>query len=234
MKESEYWQSYTVLTNEVEDTLASYYTEKEINDYASTNAAAFIEMNANPHFWVVTTHALQTTFMITLGRIFDLDPRSHSIHKLLSETVAHPEYFSKTALARRKRAIAGSEPTWLNEYLEEAWEPNVAGLEKLRAALAPSQEKYDMAFKPIRHKLFAHQDIMDRASIQTLIGKGLITDLEKILYDVHDVLSCIAQLANNGEEPRPGLITYDYEHRIRKQARMTLQGLLGNESDATG
>lgn len=234
MKEDHYWQSHTVLTNEVEDTLASYYTDKEINDYASKNESALRRMNANPSFWVVTAHALQTTFMITLGRVFDLNSRSHSIEKLLTETVAHPEYFSKEALARRKRAIAGPEPVWLDEYLKRAWEPDVAGLERLRTALTPSRSKYDTAFKPIRDKLFAHQDVMDRANIQVLIGKGLITDLERILYDLHDVLSCISQLAHNGEEPRPGLIEYDYEKRIRSDTRKTLERLLGNGNDASG
>jgi len=116
--ESEYWQSHTVLTNEVEDTIASYYTEKEIDNYARESKANFNRINADASFWFVTTRALQTTFMITLGRIFDHDKGSHSIRKLLNETVTHPEYFSKDRLARRKYAGAGPEPVWLNEYIK--------------------------------------------------------------------------------------------------------------------
>lgn len=233
MTESEYWQSHTVLTNEVGDTITSYYTEKEIDNYARESEANFTRINADARFWLVTTHALRTTFMITLGRIFDHDQRSHSIRKLLNETVTHPEYFSKDRLARRRYAGAGPEPVWLDEYIRNAWEPDVAGLGKLRNALAPSQAKYDEAFKLIRHKLYAHQDIMDRTSIQTLIGKGLITDLEKILYDLHDVLSCIWQLANNGNEPKPGVSEYSYEQRIRLDTRAALQRLIGSEDNTS-
>jgi len=109
----------------------------------------------------------------------------------------------------------------------------VAGLEKLRNALAPSQAKYDEAFKPIRNKLYAHQDLMDRTSIQTLIGKGLITDFEKILYDLHDVLSCIWQLAYNGNEPKPGVNEYKYEQRIRLDTRATLERLIGSKDNTS-
>ena len=233
MTEAEYLHSHTILTNEVENIIESFYVDREISDFAGKNIAALHRMNANPLFWTVTAHALQTSFIITLGRVFDRNPKSHSIHKLLVETVAHPEFFSKAALRHRKlRDSTDQEPEWLPGYLLEAWEPDAAALEKLRDALTPSSDKYDAAFKDIRSKLYAHRDILDRAGIQAIINRGLLVDLEDILYTLHDLLECITQLIYNGTKPFPGARKYDYEERIRNATRKTLNGLITVSSTA--
>jgi hypothetical protein len=82
-----------------------------------------------PTFWITARYSLITTFFVTLGRLFDEDRNAHSIHKLLRATGAHPEYFSREALAERKRrASGGGEPDWLGNFLKDAWEPDAADL----------------------------------------------------------------------------------------------------------
>jgi hypothetical protein len=49
---------------------------------------------------------LQTTWFIILGRIFDRTKDAYSIHDFLEATVAYKGFFSKRALAERKRAAA--------------------------------------------------------------------------------------------------------------------------------
>ena len=129
-------------------------------------------MNLNPTFWNISVHSLQTTFVITIGRVFDEDQRSHSIQKLLAEMAAHPEYFSRASLERRKReAVRGGDVSWLPDFLRDAWEPTTAHLEPLRDALNPTTAKYEAVYQPIRHKMFAHNDIAVDAG--ALFGRSL-------------------------------------------------------------
>ncbi|MGH9325276.1 MAG: hypothetical protein ACRD2B_01100 [Terriglobia bacterium] len=224
MTESTWWHQHEVLCNEVTNTIQSFYTWKHVHNYVSGNKAALTEMNRNPTFWNISTHALQTTFIITIGRVFDKDQRSHSIQKLLAEMAAHPEYFSRASLERRKREAArGGDVSWLPDYLRDVWEPRTADLEGLRDELNPTIEKYGEIYQPIRHKMFAHNDIA--VDISVLLSKSLITDVEKILYELHDMLEAVWQLYMNGREPRLGQQKYDYEERISETTRRVMSSL---------
>ena len=225
MTEAEYLQAHTVLANEVENALESLYIYKEIDEFASEYPLALRRMNRHPEFWTAIRHALQTTFIITLGRVFDTNDGTHSIYHLVAETVRHPEYFSRNALEARKRDI-GLSPEDLSDYMRDAFEPDAAALRKLRKALKPAASKYEEHFKPIRNKMFAHREMLDRSAIQNLISRGLMTDLEEILHSVHDILACIFQLFYNGTEPKLGVREYDHKRRAREATRGALKRLL--------
>ena len=231
MTEDEFWQTHTVLSNEAEATEESYYVLKEVNSFADQHPDALRLMNYHPLFWAATAHAHQTNFVITIGRIFDRDPRSHSIHKLLQEAVDHPEFLSKDALRRRKLVLSPSfDPAALAEYIAQSWEPDVEALEALRKDFQPVSDKYDVSFKLIRHKLFAHQDVLSKRAIQALVSKGLFIDFEAILYGVRDLLECILQLGFNGTKPTLGLRRYGLEDRIRTETRKVLDYLLTSQT----
>ena len=229
MTEADFLQAHTVLTNEAEDTINSFYVDREISDFAAEHPEALSRMNVNPLFWTATAHAMQTTFVTTSGRLFDENPSSHSVHRLLKQAMAHPEYFSRDALRRRKLEVDPNfDPGDLDDYLAKAWEPTKADLEALKEAFEPTADEYKQTYKPIRHKLYAHKDVLDRAAIHALVGKGLLVDFEAILYATHDLLDCFLQLIHNGVEPRLGVREYGYEERIRSATRKTLEQLVGS------
>ena len=135
MTEAEFLQSHTILTNEVENALESLCIYIETDNFASHHSIALQRINNHSAFWLSIRHAQQTTFMITLGRVFDTDRRSHSIHRLLKEMIKHPEYFTRDAFANRRRgSLPGPDPAYLADYLKGVFEPDKATLEKLQAA----------------------------------------------------------------------------------------------------
>jgi hypothetical protein len=223
--ESTWWHQHEVLRNEVTNTIQSFYTWKHVHNYAAENKAVLSQMNQNATFWNILEHALQTSFIITIGRVFDKDQRSHSIQKLLAEMAAYPEYFAKASLERRKReeAARGGDVSWLPDFMRDVWEPTTADLERLRDALNPTIAKYEGVYQPIRHKMFAHNDIAVDAG--ALLGRTLIADVEQILYALHDMLEAVWQLYMNGMQPRLGQQQYDYEGRISKTTRRVMASL---------
>jgi hypothetical protein len=181
-------------------------------------------MHRSATFWNISVHALQTTFVITIGRVFDKDPRSHSIQKLLAQMAAYPEYFSRASLERRKREAArGGDVSWLPSFLRDVWEPTTVDLEQLRDALNPTIAKYEQIYQPIRHTLFAPNDIA--VDIGALLGRSLIADVEQILYELHDMLEAVWQLYMNGMEPRLGQQKYDHQDRIGETTRRVMASL---------
>lgn len=227
MTEAEFLQSHTILTNEVEDALQSFCIYLEIDNFADQHPLALRRMNIYPDFWLSIRHAQQTNFMVTLGRVFDTDLRSHSIHRLLKEMVKHPEYFGRDAFANRRRGSSpGADPEYLADYLKDVFEPDKATLEELRSALKPISNKYEQNFAPLRNKMFAHRDMLDRASISLLVSKGLVVDLEEVLHFLHDLLACIFQLIHNGRKPELGRGVYDYRRRAKVATEGALKRLL--------
>jgi hypothetical protein len=235
MTNGEYWRLHNLTSNEVNNAIQSFYTHMEIHNLAHNDNRVLRRFNRNPEFWNIALHALQTSFFVILGRVFDEDDKSHSIYKLLRATEAHPEYFSKRALAERKRQeTPGSEPDWLADYLAHAWEPDPKALKKLRRAIAPAIKKYKEVYKPIRHKIFAHKVLTDSVEVNALFDKALTKDIEKVLYDLHDLLECIWQLGYNGAEPKLGARKYDYKERIKNTTTSALIHVTGGHRKADG
>lgn len=50
MTEGEFWQTHTVLTNEVEATEESYFVQKEVNEFVGSHPKALRRMQRNPLF----------------------------------------------------------------------------------------------------------------------------------------------------------------------------------------
>jgi hypothetical protein len=60
---------------------------------------------------------------------------------LVSATIAHPDFFSKEALAGRKRD-GETDPEWLQAYLADVWVPTAKDLRPLRKMLASPARRF--------------------------------------------------------------------------------------------
>ena len=225
MTESEYIEAHSILTNEVESALEWLYIDLGISDFARDNPSVLVKMNAHAQFWNAITGSLQTSFMMALGRVLDRNRDSHSIHRLVKETVKHPEFFSRKALALRTCQVAPRDQKWLETYLNGTWQPAPADLTRLRDSIIPISDKYEACFAPLRNKVFAHRNL-DKVRIDSIVSKALTSDLEDILYFLHDLLACLFQLIYNGVEPRLGVRKYDYRERAQSAAKGALALLL--------
>jgi hypothetical protein len=169
---------------------------------------------------MLNAYSLQTTFFVTFGRIFDTRRDVYSVHKVVEDTIANPSFFSKPALSDRQRKasrIAGVDPGWLVEYVDNAWEPTRTDLEPLRVTLAPNYEKFKDIYQPIRHQVFAHKSIQDDKAIVALFEKTLITDVLEILRFLHTLFWAIWEMAWNAK--RPDLM--DFRSFDREVERLT-------------
>ncbi|MGO9096081.1 MAG: hypothetical protein ACLQGV_12730 [Bryobacteraceae bacterium] len=209
---------FNLVRGDVEAAVKSNHAYLTIHNLAVAERAIYDKINRFPEFWTLNSYALQTTFFIAFGRIFDSRHDSLSVQKLVDATIANPNLFSKAALRERKRRslnLQGSDPDWLAEYVLVAWEPTEVDLRSLRDALAPHWDKFRSIYGPIRHKAFAHRSNEDEAAIAALFGRTLIGDVSEILRFLHTVLWAIWEMAWNAR--RPDLADFhDYEAYVRR------------------
>ncbi|MGI8990572.1 MAG: hypothetical protein ACR2I2_13465 [Bryobacteraceae bacterium] len=202
MTEAEYWRDYDIIRNDVNAAMVSCYTHRAINDISVSDQKIYQRLNRHPDFWRVTSFSLQNGLFIVLARILDSDPKLHSIYQVLNATTAHPEFFNKAALRARKLSIPGipPNPPWLDEYVQNAWEPTVQDLRALKKALAPHKTKFDDIYKPVRNQI-AHIIFKDKQSISSLYGRTLRTDIDEILRFLHSLVRAIWEMAHNAAQP---------------------------------
>jgi len=197
MLEAEYRSHFSIVAKDITAATSAFYTYMEINKFASEGKEKYDKINRDAYFWMGQLYALQTTWFIVLGRLFDRS--GYSMRKFLALTVAHKNLFSKGALAERKRKAARLEnPEWLDEYLRTAWEPTTQDLQDVADSIGTTEAKWKKSYKPIRDKVFAHHDL--GVSVNDLFGGTLVGDIEAILHDLNRIRTAIEQLIENGRQ----------------------------------
>jgi hypothetical protein len=202
--EDEYWRMFHSVRGDVEASIKCNYAYFMIHGLARANRTTLNKYQRHAHFWSLNSYALQTTFFIAFGRIFDERKDCFSIQKLIKATISNPAIFSKAALRARRRKndrITGADPAWLVTFINEAWEPTVADLKRLSAGLAPHEAKFKAIYRPIRHVYFAHRGMASQQAIQKLFAGTLKKDVVTILKFLHTVLWAIQQMSDNGRRP---------------------------------
>lgn len=224
MTEAEYWQEYELASEEVEAAIQLFYTSLDIHACAAESELVYRMLNRQAAFWNLQLHGLQASFFVTLGRVFDNGTDCHSVHRLLRATVAHPEFFTKQALGRRK-APGHVKPEWLDTVLAAAYEPQISDLRHLKKAVTPCQTKYRLLCKDIRDKVFAHKIVSDSVAASDLFSKAQISEIDDLLYSLHDLMKVIWHMLMNGMKPELSITTYDYRERIKKTTEDALRTL---------
>jgi AbiU2 len=187
---------------DVELAIKANYAYLTIHSLAATDRTVYDKYQRAAHFWMLIASALQTTFFMAFGRIFDKHRESFSIQKLVEATIRNPSFFSKAALRERRRKsenMTGSDPQWLVDYVNGAWEPTAADLNQLRTELMPHYDKFIAIYQPIRHKYFAHRGTESQQAIEELFSKTLKADVGEILGFLHTALWAINNMAVNGQ-----------------------------------
>lgn len=195
MQEVQFRERFNVICSDITAATSAFYTYMEINKFASESQESYNKIDRDSYFWMGQLYALQTTWFIVLGRLFD--PRRYSIRNFLSTTVDHKGLFSKGALAERKRkAVRQDNPEWLDKYLRTAWEPTAQDLQAIADSIETAENKWKQSYKPIRDKVFAHHE--PGISVNVLFGNTLVGDIEDILHTLNRIRVEIFQLLENG------------------------------------
>lgn len=224
MTEAEYWSECKLLSTEINDVFAVFYTYEEINRLALDDKKILEALDADALFWNTQVNSLQTNLFIILGRIFDRGDDAHSIYKVLEAAINHGEYFSREALLARRTALGGPKPEWLDEFIAQAWLPDSIVIARLRDNLEPYAKRFADTYRPIRTKFFAHKLLNSSEVVSALFGKTNRKELEEIVLFLKNSMDAIEDLYLNGREPKVGTRKYESD---REQITKSVRSVLG-------
>src|SRR2546425_369586 len=89
LTEEGYWRMFDSVSGDVQAAIKNNYAYLTIHSLATADRKIYDKYQRAPHFWMLNAYALQTTFFIAFGRIFDKRSDSFSIQKLVEATIAN-------------------------------------------------------------------------------------------------------------------------------------------------
>lgn len=170
-----------VFRTEAEGAAQFFYAYLAVHAVAADHRPVHRLLNTAALFWNTNLGALQAAAFIALGRVFD-QKSAHNVDRLLKIAQDNPKIFSKTALGLRKQGVAPTPPDWLPEYLHHAYVPAPVDFRRLRAHVHKYRRIYETKYKDLRHKLFAHKEVTERAEVEALFAKTNIRELQRLWH----------------------------------------------------
>lgn len=232
--ERDFESELEVFRKEAESAVQFFYAWRTINEVASKNRRVVGTLNKAPLFWNTTLGALQTAAFIALGRVFDQDQDTHNIDRVLRIAQRNPEIFSTEALGERKRRLSSNAHEWLDEYLRTVYVPNADDFRRLRKHVANRRKVYEAGFRPIRHKVFAHKQLVEQSEVHVLFANAKIKDLQQLLVFLRRLYEALWQLFFNGRKPnlRPARYSVSQMRAQPSPHGRSLQERLTHETEA--
>lgn len=215
------------IDNEITVAAQAFFAWKSIHIVASKDKNIEKALDANALSWNICLHSLQATFFIAIGRIFDTNPQSCSIHLLFRQCKKSIEKFSKSSLEQRRINEAGGKKLeYLESFVKKAYEPKPADFSRLKKKVSRVQKIYEQNFRPIRHKVFAHNDSEYISDPTDLFAGATIYDAEDILNTLYKIEKVIFDLYLNGKEMNFGYWELKEEDYILKDIESLLKKIL--------
>ncbi len=118
LTDAEFKAELDIVSNEVFEAKYIYHVMEEINQIALTDHRVLIAMNEQPMFWQGHRTASQAALFMGLGRIFDMNEETNSIHRLVRTIRANLQVFSKASLGTRKMG-SGPKLFWFDDYMAD-------------------------------------------------------------------------------------------------------------------
>lgn len=226
----------TALKNDGRAASIFVYSEITLNHFFGGDTDLFDRVNEHAGFWNGVLAALQTSGFIALGRMYDQDGSTHSLHALLRFIEDYRGIFRPSALEVRRQAI-GMTPEDAHSYAEGSWTLKASDLVPIRTEFEEFQRLYKASIEPIRHKVFAHAGKISRQELNDLFTGVFLRDLERMVVFPLRLERALSRLYVDGVAPTlesaitnmveilkslpdEGTNTWDHFHAVKSAAEM--------------
>jgi hypothetical protein len=210
-----------VFRTECESAAQFFYGYLAIHKVAKDQKRVYKLLNHAPLFWNTILGGLQTSAFIVLGRIFDQNS-PHNVDKVLGFAQANVAMFSLVALRRRRLDGQSVPPNWLDEFLQEAYEPTKVDFRSLRKCVTKQRAVYNRVYGELRNKVYAHKIASDPAEVAALFSRTNVGEAKQMLMLLLKLHEVLWELYMNGRKPVLGQVRGGVHKRIGEEAKQFL------------
>jgi hypothetical protein len=183
----------------------------------------FQALNANAQFWNDYNYASLLYAIVTLGRIFDKNKKSHGIRRL-TKIAKSSGLFTKKELRARK--ISGSENAseWIDAYMDNVSEISSKDYYQFLRYIVTTRKLWE-SVKDVRNKLYAHQDVLSPEKKSRILEKATYDIFEQIISRLLTIEKVLWQAFNNGGKPDFEFVSLEISQRAKADISSLLSRL---------
>ena len=200
MKEHDFLNELEIFGKEVELCMRFFYAYLAINDVLGDDIKALNIINRTPELWNTISFALETSFFIALTRIFDKDPKTHNVGRLLQIAKSNIDIFSAKALETRKRKSSANANEWIGDFMREIYVPINKDFQRLEKYLE-NYKNIAKIYIRIRNNIFGHRQRLNLNNIHKLYSQTNIPETERLLVFLKRLYDCLLMLFQDGRKP---------------------------------
>ena len=209
--------------NDVDEVVQCFYIWRTVHADARRSRKVYEMLNRNSGFWNVALGSIQANSLIALGRIFDKDPRTHNVSRVLKLAGDNPAIFSKHAVLGRKSKILANNSNLLEDYMRNVHDPRPADFRRLQSFVDARRKVYERCYKQLRDKRYAHRD---RTNISGFFAQTNIRELAQLVTDLSKVHRVLWDWQQNGIKPRTSRLRRTAGKEIRRNTVKFLKSLV--------
>lgn len=206
-----------IFRRETETCLQLIYCYLTIKVALSRDTLIPISLDRAPIFWRTILYALQSSYFIGLGRIFDQDS-PHNLDRLIKMAQDNLSIFSKNSLATRKNKQASNSVSWIDEYLKNVYVPTIKDFRRLRKLIKKYRSLYEVNYRDIRGKIFAHNNLASESEKNQLFQKIKVSDMQKLIIFLYKIYNMLWELYQNGKKPILRPMPYSIEKMMKQKS----------------
>ena len=221
--EKEFEEELQVFDNDVDESVQCFYIWRTVHTEARASRKIFNSLNRHAGFWVVALGSIQANSVIALGRIFDRDPRSHNIERLIKLAEKNKAIFSNDAVRQRKTKDLANASHLLDDYMKNVRDPTPSDFKWLQSFVNRRRKVYERCYKQIRDKWYAHKD---RTNISAFVAQSNVQELGRLVTDLCNLHGVLWHWYRNGLKPRASRLRGTAGVRIRRDTREFLNSLV--------
>lgn len=220
---TEFENELRIFDNDVDEVVQCFYIWRTVHAAARASRKVYDVLNRNAGFWNVALGSIQANSLIALGRIFDKDPRTHNVKRLLKLAEDNQAIFSKQSLRQRKSKILANNTSLLEDYMRDVHDPSARDFKRLQSFVDARRKVYERCYKHLRDKRYAHRE---RANISGLFAQTNIKELAQLVTDLSKLHRVLWDWQQNSIRPRTSRLRGTAGNQIRRDTVKFLKSLV--------
>jgi hypothetical protein len=164
------------------------------------NSWEHVALNKSARYWLDWRYMALQTVIITLFKIFDTQSRTLNMRAMLKALPENLQFYSTAALIERRKQGGMTDPEMLVGVASRSHDLNAADLKRFEKQAEQAEELWKK-FEPLRHRIYAHHQMLSDEDRDRLYSKTTYKNLRRVILILLSMANALQQSELNGTKP---------------------------------